>query len=219
MQAFKPEQQRGAGTMRTPRPVTRVTLAGWCGRKAPSPADPGETRQSAWSCFLKRKLLAAPCLACSERPVAPLYLCPRPRGGPVPLAAGPGSAAGAGRAANPAQPNPARPRGRCGGAMVEAWYMDESQEDQRAPHRQRPNRAVSLEQLRRLGVVYRRVRRGTEGTAGCTGPGRAARRRAGRGRQAEAGAPCPCGSSARPALPAHRGIPTGAPSSAFCNGL
>lgn len=41
--------------------------------------------------------------------------------------------------------------------MVEAWYMDESQEDQRAPHRQRPNRAVSLEQLRRLGVVYRRL--------------------------------------------------------------
>ncbi|KAM7117419.1 acireductone dioxygenase isoform 2-T2 [Ciconia maguari] len=41
--------------------------------------------------------------------------------------------------------------------MVEAWYMDESQEDQRAPHRLRPNRAVSLEQLRRLGVVYRKL--------------------------------------------------------------
>lgn len=41
--------------------------------------------------------------------------------------------------------------------MVEAWYMDESQEDQRAPHRLQPNRAVSLEQLRRLGVAYRRV--------------------------------------------------------------
>lgn len=68
--------------------------------------------------------------------------------------------------------------------------MDESQEDQRAPHRQRPNRAVSLEQLRRLGVVYRRVRRGvqqgtavgTEGTAGCAGPGRPQE-----GRQGEAG--------------------------------
>lgn len=35
--------------------------------------------------------------------------------------------------------------------------MDESQEDQRAPHRLQPNRAVSLEQLRRLGVAYRRV--------------------------------------------------------------
>lgn len=46
--------------------------------------------------------------------------------------------------------------------------MDESQEDQRTPHRQRPNRAVSLEQLRRLGVVYRRVGRGLvpPGTAG-----------------------------------------------------
>ncbi|NXJ03820.1 acireductone dioxygenase [Cyrtonyx montezumae] len=41
--------------------------------------------------------------------------------------------------------------------MVEAWYMDESQEDQRAPHRLQPNRAVSLEQLRRLGVAYRRL--------------------------------------------------------------
>ncbi|KAF1468901.1 1,2-dihydroxy-3-keto-5-methylthiopentene dioxygenase, partial [Megadyptes antipodes antipodes] len=41
--------------------------------------------------------------------------------------------------------------------MVEAWYMDESQEDQRAPHRLRPNRAVSLEQLRRLGVAYRKL--------------------------------------------------------------
>lgn len=35
--------------------------------------------------------------------------------------------------------------------------MDESQEDQRAPHRLEPNRSVSLEQLRRLGVAYRRV--------------------------------------------------------------
>ncbi|XP_066850999.1 acireductone dioxygenase isoform X3 [Anser cygnoides] len=41
--------------------------------------------------------------------------------------------------------------------MVEAWYMDESQEDQRAPHRLQPNRAVSLEQLRRLGVTYRKL--------------------------------------------------------------
>uniref|UniRef100_A0A8C3D143 Acireductone dioxygenase n=1 Tax=Cairina moschata TaxID=8855 RepID=A0A8C3D143_CAIMO len=41
--------------------------------------------------------------------------------------------------------------------MVEAWYMDESQEDQRAPHRLQPNRAVSLEQLRLLGVTYRKL--------------------------------------------------------------
>ncbi|XP_073192204.1 acireductone dioxygenase isoform X2 [Lepidochelys kempii] len=38
--------------------------------------------------------------------------------------------------------------------MVEAWYMDESGEDQRAPHRQEPHRPVSLEQLRRLGVFH-----------------------------------------------------------------
>lgn len=40
--------------------------------------------------------------------------------------------------------------------------MDESQEDQRAPHRLRPNRPVSLPQLRRLGVAYRRVSGGGE---------------------------------------------------------
>lgn len=38
--------------------------------------------------------------------------------------------------------------------------MDESQEDQRTPHRLRPNRPVSLEQLRRLGVAYRKVNGG-----------------------------------------------------------
>lgn len=38
--------------------------------------------------------------------------------------------------------------------------MDESQEDQRAPHRLQPNRAVSLEQLRFLGVTYRKVSAG-----------------------------------------------------------
>ncbi|KAM7174123.1 acireductone dioxygenase [Macrochelys suwanniensis] len=38
--------------------------------------------------------------------------------------------------------------------MVEAWYMDESGEDQRAPHRQEPHQPVSLGQLRRLGVFH-----------------------------------------------------------------
>ncbi|XP_054675236.1 acireductone dioxygenase isoform X2 [Grus americana] len=61
-----------------------------------------------------------------------------------------------------ADPRPLPPRlaqrcGAPGGGMVEAWYMDESQEDQRAPHRLRPNRAVGLEQLRRLGVIYRKL--------------------------------------------------------------
>ncbi|XP_060090420.1 acireductone dioxygenase [Heteronotia binoei] len=41
-----------------------------------------------------------------------------------------------------------------GSRMVEAWYMDESPEDQRKPHRQEPNQPASLEQLRQLGVFY-----------------------------------------------------------------
>ncbi|XP_025938402.1 1,2-dihydroxy-3-keto-5-methylthiopentene dioxygenase isoform X4 [Apteryx rowi] len=41
--------------------------------------------------------------------------------------------------------------------MVEAWYMDESPADQRAPHRLQPNRAVALQQLRELGVRYRKL--------------------------------------------------------------
>nr|XP_033791517.1 1,2-dihydroxy-3-keto-5-methylthiopentene dioxygenase isoform X2 [Geotrypetes seraphini] len=36
--------------------------------------------------------------------------------------------------------------------MVVAWYMDESQEDQRKPHQLRPNRPVNCEELRQLGV-------------------------------------------------------------------
>ncbi|XP_069462131.1 acireductone dioxygenase [Ambystoma mexicanum] len=36
--------------------------------------------------------------------------------------------------------------------MVEAWYMDESSEDQRKPHRLQPNRPVSTAELQRLGV-------------------------------------------------------------------
>uniref|UniRef100_T1DCC9 Acireductone dioxygenase n=1 Tax=Crotalus horridus TaxID=35024 RepID=T1DCC9_CROHD len=38
--------------------------------------------------------------------------------------------------------------------MVEAWYMDDSREDPRKPHRPEPERPVSLEQLSRLGVFY-----------------------------------------------------------------
>ncbi|RXM31038.1 hypothetical protein EOD39_7323 [Acipenser ruthenus] len=38
--------------------------------------------------------------------------------------------------------------------MVEAWYMDDSSEDQRTPHRLEPNMAVSLEELEKLGVLY-----------------------------------------------------------------
>uniref|UniRef100_A0ABI7VQN5 acireductone dioxygenase (Fe(2+)-requiring) n=1 Tax=Felis catus TaxID=9685 RepID=A0ABI7VQN5_FELCA len=38
--------------------------------------------------------------------------------------------------------------------MVQAWYMDESADDPRLPHRGDPCSLVGLEQLRRLGVLY-----------------------------------------------------------------
>uniref|UniRef100_A0A5F5PT89 Acireductone dioxygenase n=1 Tax=Equus caballus TaxID=9796 RepID=A0A5F5PT89_HORSE len=38
--------------------------------------------------------------------------------------------------------------------MVQAWYMDEADDDPRRPHRAEPDRPVGLEQLRRLGVYY-----------------------------------------------------------------
>ncbi|XP_037661972.1 1,2-dihydroxy-3-keto-5-methylthiopentene dioxygenase-like [Choloepus didactylus] len=38
--------------------------------------------------------------------------------------------------------------------MVEAWYMDESPEDQRKPHRLESGRPVDLELLGQLGVFY-----------------------------------------------------------------
>lgn len=45
------------------------------------------------------------------------------------------------------------------GTMVEAWYMDDSREDPRKPHRPEPDRPVSLEQLSRIGVFYWKVGR------------------------------------------------------------
>jgi hypothetical protein len=36
---------------------------------------------------------------------------------------------------------------------VEAWYMDDSSEDQRLPHRQNPNKPATKEQLDELGVL------------------------------------------------------------------
>ena len=38
--------------------------------------------------------------------------------------------------------------------MVQAWYMDESDSDQRLPHELEPSVPVSLEQLEKLGVLY-----------------------------------------------------------------
>ena len=37
---------------------------------------------------------------------------------------------------------------------IEAWYMDDSSEDQRLEHRQSPNIPVSLEELSALGVLH-----------------------------------------------------------------
>lgn len=42
--------------------------------------------------------------------------------------------------------------------MVQAWYMDDAPGDPRQPHRPDPDRPVGLEQLRRLGVLYWKVR-------------------------------------------------------------
>lgn len=38
--------------------------------------------------------------------------------------------------------------------MVEAWFMDDSEDDQRLPHRKEPNEPVSLEHLESLGVAH-----------------------------------------------------------------
>lgn len=38
--------------------------------------------------------------------------------------------------------------------MVQAWYMDESEQDPQLPHRAEPSRPVDLQQLSQLGVLY-----------------------------------------------------------------
>ncbi|KAE8698282.1 1,2-dihydroxy-3-keto-5-methylthiopentene dioxygenase 1 [Hibiscus syriacus] len=37
---------------------------------------------------------------------------------------------------------------------IEAWFMDESNEDQRLPHKRNPNEPVSLDHLAEIGVLY-----------------------------------------------------------------
>eukprot|EP00199_Chlamydomonas_sp_CCMP681_P006354 CAMPEP_0119102258 /NCGR_PEP_ID=MMETSP1180-20130426/1062_1 /TAXON_ID=3052 ORGANISM="Chlamydomonas cf sp, Strain CCMP681" /NCGR_SAMPLE_ID=MMETSP1180 /ASSEMBLY_ACC=CAM_ASM_000741 /LENGTH=204 /DNA_ID=CAMNT_0007086507 /DNA_START=63 /DNA_END=677 /DNA_ORIENTATION=- len=39
-------------------------------------------------------------------------------------------------------------------ATIEAWFMDDSNLDQRAPHRQTPNKPVIAQKLAELGVLY-----------------------------------------------------------------
>ena len=41
---------------------------------------------------------------------------------------------------------------------LEAWFMDSSSEDQRKPHRLVPNQPASMEELKKLGVFYWKVR-------------------------------------------------------------
>lgn len=41
---------------------------------------------------------------------------------------------------------------------IEAWYMDESEEEQKLPHRLNPNQTVSLKLLEEIGVYYWKVR-------------------------------------------------------------
>lgn len=37
--------------------------------------------------------------------------------------------------------------------LIQAWYMNDSDEDQRLPHHLEPKQFVSLEKLKELGVV------------------------------------------------------------------
>lgn len=42
-------------------------------------------------------------------------------------------------------------------SRIAAWFMDDSDEDQRLPHKKSPNKPVDLEKLRDLGVLYWRL--------------------------------------------------------------
>ena len=43
--------------------------------------------------------------------------------------------------------------------MVQAWLMDSSEEDQRAPHHRVPPQYLTLDDLKSLGVLYWKVSR------------------------------------------------------------
>lgn len=43
-------------------------------------------------------------------------------------------------------------------STLEAWYMDESSEDQRLPHKLHPNQPVSPQELHDIGVCHWKVR-------------------------------------------------------------
>lgn len=42
-------------------------------------------------------------------------------------------------------------------ALIEAWFMDDSDEDHRMPHKLNPNEPVSLKELENIGVFYWKV--------------------------------------------------------------
>lgn len=98
---------------------------------------------------------------CSPRPA------PRDKGLPAlgrplpgagrPGRGGPREGPGCGPGLRAARSRSRSGRGAPGSAMVQAWYMDESADDPRLPHRTEPARPVGLEQLRRLGVLYWKV--------------------------------------------------------------
>jgi hypothetical protein len=51
---------------------------------------------------------------------------------------------------------------------IEAWYMDSSEEDQRAPHKMEPNVPVSKEILSSLGVIHWKLCGGDAAEVLCT---------------------------------------------------
>lgn len=51
---------------------------------------------------------------------------------------------------------------------IEAWYMDDSNGDQRKPHRLVPNQPASMEDLKALGVFYWKVTSSKQTTAALT---------------------------------------------------
>lgn len=55
------------------------------------------------------------------------------------------------------EPNAKKQKGEKVEAQLQAWFMDDSEADQREPHQQTPNKPASLEVLKELGVEYWRM--------------------------------------------------------------
>ena len=131
---------------RSPLSGSKLTLGPGAGSSSWSPAPPPRCTPSP-----PAPLPAVPLLSPTLRP---LRRARRPRPARPPRGKG--------------LPRAARPfflRRVPGPAMVQAWYMDESADDPRLPHRGDPCSPVGLEQLRRLGVLYWKVRSAGAGGA------------------------------------------------------